>query len=72
MAQQLETFEPFPTFVIDSGNGLQLLWRLERPVEITDGDVIADIEARNYALAERLGASPATRNIAASCACQAR
>jgi hypothetical protein len=63
MAQQLETFEPFPTFVIDSGNGLQLLWRLERPVEITDGDVIADIEARNYALAERLGASPATRNI---------
>ena len=25
---QLETFEPRPTFVIDSGNGIQLLWRL--------------------------------------------
>jgi hypothetical protein len=63
ITQQLESFDPFPTFVIDSGNGLQLLWRLERPVEITNEDMIADIEARNYALAERLGASPATRNI---------
>jgi hypothetical protein len=63
IGQQLESFDPFPTFVIDSGNGLQLLWRLEQPVEVTGGDVIDDIEARNYALAEQFGASPATRNI---------
>jgi hypothetical protein len=63
ITQQLESFDPFPTFVIDSGNGLQLLWRLEQPVEITNKNAMADIEARNYALAERLGASPATRNI---------
>jgi hypothetical protein len=63
MADRLERFEPFPTFVVDSGNGLQYLWRLEQPVEVTDDKVIADIEARNYALAEQLGASPATRNI---------
>ena len=29
---QLETFEPRPTFVIDSGNGIQLLWRLSAPI----------------------------------------
>src|SRR5262245_47712120 len=28
----LETFEPRPTFVIDSGNGIQLLWRLAGPI----------------------------------------
>jgi hypothetical protein len=63
MADQFESLERIPTFCVDSGNGLQLLWRLEQPVEITGDGVIADIEARNYALAVRLGASPATRNI---------
>jgi hypothetical protein len=63
MQPLIEQFEPKPTFIIDSGNGLQFLWRLETPVAITDKDVIADIEARNYALAERLGADPCTRNV---------
>jgi hypothetical protein len=31
---QLETFEPRPTFVIDSGNGIQLLWRLAVPIAL--------------------------------------
>jgi hypothetical protein len=29
---QLEKFELQPTFVIDSGNGIQLLWRLSAPI----------------------------------------
>lgn len=52
-----------PTFIVDSGNGLQLLFRLHEAVEITSDEVIADIEARNYALALALDASPSTRNI---------
>jgi hypothetical protein len=36
---------------------------LEEPIEISSEDVIADIEARNYALAVALGADPSTRNI---------
>jgi hypothetical protein len=52
-----------PTFIIDSGNGLHGLWRLERPVKADSPDVIADIEARNLALAEKFGAKAGTQNI---------
>jgi predicted P-loop ATPase len=30
----LEPFRPSPTFVIDSGNGVQPLWRLDRPIAL--------------------------------------
>jgi hypothetical protein len=63
MQPVIDQFEPKPTFEIDSGNGLQFLWQLQPPVEITSDEVIADIEARNFSLAERLGADPSTRNI---------
>jgi virulence-associated protein E len=60
----VRAFEPAPTFTIDSGNGLQLLWRLEQPVELADDPArIADVEARNHALALALGADPSTRNV---------
>jgi len=47
-----------PALVVDSGNGLQVLWRLQQPVE--DFDLA---EAANYALAKDLGADPSTRNV---------
>jgi hypothetical protein len=63
MLPKVDAFEPAPTFVIDSGNGLHLLWRLQQAVEITDDRVIADIEACNYALARAFGADPSPRDI---------
>jgi hypothetical protein len=62
---------PPPTFVVDSGNGLQMLWRLEVPVDfvtlgINSGawaDALKDTEARNKALLAALGASFGTHNI---------
>jgi hypothetical protein len=33
----LETYPLTPTAVIDSGNGLQVLWRLTKPIELTVG-----------------------------------
>jgi hypothetical protein len=60
---------PNPTFVIDSGNGLQLIWRLAEPIVLPlandpawEGEVAAG-EARNKALLMTLGATPETRNI---------
>jgi hypothetical protein len=60
---RIESFRPQPTFIIDTGNGIQLLWGLEQPVELDGPGVIADIEARNHALAEKFGANPSTRNV---------
>jgi hypothetical protein len=63
MLPMLEQFEPKPTVIVDSGNGLQALWLLKEPVELTNPQVTADIEARNYALALAFGADPVTRNV---------
>jgi hypothetical protein len=59
----VEAFDPRPTAIVDSGNGIQMLWRLENPIPLNGSDSIADIEARNDALAKAFGASPSTRNI---------
>ena len=77
----LETFKPAPTFIIDSGNGAQVLWRLAQsialpePVIVTEGKqsklkfppeaqaVIDDVEGRNKATMEYLGAKAGTQNI---------
>jgi hypothetical protein len=59
----LEQADPCPTFIIDSGNGLHGLWRLERPVKADSPEIIADIEARNLALAEKFGVKAGTQNI---------
>jgi len=55
---KIEALERKPSILIDSGNGLQLLWRLEKPVADQ-----AEVEAANCALAESLGANPSTRNV---------
>ena len=43
---------------------MQFLWRLQHSVKINGADEIKDAEQRNKTLAEALGASPTTRNIA--------
>jgi hypothetical protein len=63
MLPVLEQADPRPTFIIDSGNGLHALWRLRRPVKIYNPDIVADMESRNLALAEKFGAKPGTQNI---------
>jgi hypothetical protein len=61
--RQVEQFRNEPSFIIDSGNGLQLLWELTHPVELRDFADIGDLEARNHALADAFGADASTRNI---------
>jgi hypothetical protein len=39
-ARRLEEFEPKPTLAIDSGNGLQLLWRLASPIVLSKPESI--------------------------------
>jgi hypothetical protein len=59
---------PAPTFLIDTGNGLQPLWRRATARPLGEGAeriaAITDIEARNWGLVLRLGCDdPSTRNI---------
>jgi hypothetical protein len=63
LSPQIAAYQPKATFVVDSGNGIQLLWRLREPVAITGNDVVEDVEARNHALALAFHANPSTRNI---------
>jgi hypothetical protein len=58
--ERLKTFEPCPTFVVDSGNGLQVLWRLA--VAIGPG-AFAQVEARTKATILALGGPPGTQNV---------
>jgi hypothetical protein len=61
----LQTFRPAPTAVIDSGNGLQALWRLREPIPCNTEDKakIGDAEARSKTLMTRLGGKTGTQDI---------
>lgn len=68
---------PAATAIIDSGNGLQALWKLAEPIVlsdlITDGpkkaliakdlQIVEDVEARTAALMTKLGSVAGTQNI---------
>ena len=62
---QLETFEPKTKAIVDSGNGIQGLWRLDPCIPLGNGDksIIADVETRSAALMLRLGSKAGTQNI---------
>jgi hypothetical protein len=51
-----------PTACIDSGNGIQALYRLKEPINLTT-EAIADVESRTKELLIRLGAAAGTQNI---------
>jgi hypothetical protein len=59
--------EPEASAQVDSGNGFQVLWRLERRLDIPIGEsssaVVTDAEARSKAIMERLGATAGTQNV---------
>ena len=78
MAQLDAWFEPKPTAIVDSGNGIQCLWRLQEPIELgaprknehgklvfypEDQEKIEGVEARIKAVMERLGGKAGTQNI---------
>ena len=69
MLNQLNgSFEPKSTAIVDSGNGIQGLWRLTKPILLPEEEaqrkpIIADVEARSAALMLRLGSKAGTQNI---------
>ncbi len=70
----LKEFTPTPTCIIDSGNGYQGFWRLDKPVVLKDDSALEEMEAYNRALQSQLGGDhcfnidrimrlPGTRNL---------
>jgi hypothetical protein len=58
--ERLALFEPFPSAIVDSGNGIQALWRLDAPVP---PDRFAEVEAASRALMVALGGDAGTQNV---------
>jgi hypothetical protein len=73
LAQLNDVFEPKPTAGVDSGNGIQGLWKLKERIILgepingkfspEDQEKIADVEARIAAVMRRLGSKAGTQNI---------
>jgi predicted P-loop ATPase len=58
--EALKAFKPQPSAIIDSGNGIQALWRLKTP---QPPDQLTAVEARSKAVMETLGSEAGTQNI---------
>ena len=69
----LETFKPAATALINSGNGIQGLWKLEPRIDLAEpvgetfpavnAAIITEVEARSVTLMKRLGSVTGTQNI---------
>jgi predicted P-loop ATPase len=59
----LSAHEPAASIVVDSGNGLQALWRLDQPVPLDAPGAIADVEVRSKVLMIQLGGTAGTQNV---------
>jgi hypothetical protein len=42
----LKSFEPAPMFVVDSGNGVQVLWRLDQPIPLPNSVMVTDADGK--------------------------
>jgi hypothetical protein len=62
LAEELEKLELPPTVVIDSGNGIQVIWRLADPIEAND-EYIIEIERLGRRIECALGGPENTSNI---------
>src|SRR5262249_38990024 len=58
--EAIENFALKPTFIIDSGNGIQVLWRLKKPL---GSKHLPWAEALSKTLMHQLGAKAGTQNI---------
>lgn len=54
---------PWPSFVVDSGGGVNLLFKLEEKIPIDSPDVIETVESHNRGLLVKVGADRGTYNI---------
>jgi predicted P-loop ATPase len=66
LGQFENSFEPKPTWIVDSGNGVQAGWRMDEPIGLEGGDreaLIPTIEGRSKEIMLRLGSEAGTQNI---------
>lgn len=61
LVEQLGAGAVAPSICIDSGNGVQLIWRLETKLDARQH--LEDVEAQNQGLIEKLGGDRSTRDI---------
>jgi putative DNA primase/helicase len=61
--ERIAACERHATALVDSGNGIQALWKLETQVVLDSPERIADVEARTKALTLRLGGKAGTQNV---------
>src|SRR5262249_18465143 len=62
--KRISACEQIPAAIVDSGNGVQALWRLSTSIVLNGSpEQIADIEARTKALTLRLGGTAGTQNV---------
>ena len=60
------SFEPPPTWIVDSGGGIQAGWQMDEPIGLEGDDreaLVAEAENRSKALMLRLGSEAGTQNI---------